>query len=230
MSIENALESGLNNKKVCWIKNVEADQMTEVVLRGFHRWNKHCTMIIKRHRIKGKQAKVGGFIVEESSLLKNFIQMKILKLLINCFQDLPTVSKFHFPRKTHCAQKDPQSLSYSIAKFHSKLSRAQRREKHQIKDIANMDQMPLSFMKDDGKTYTDKGSSEVWCATHDSSLDKRQCSVQLTIFADGRDHDWNLLLFFGSKVWESKVRNKMHGIDVWKFCFKKRLGVTNQEC
>ena len=49
-----------------------SNQMTEVVLRGFHWWYKHCTMIIKRHGIKGKQSNVGGLIAERSSLLKNF--------------------------------------------------------------------------------------------------------------------------------------------------------------
>ena len=48
-----------------------------------------------------------------------------------------------------------------------------------------MDQTPLPFVLDDGKTYADKGSSEVWCVSGSSGLDKWQCSVQLTIFADG---------------------------------------------
>ena len=53
----------------------------------------------KKTRDEGKQSNVGGLIVEESSLLKNFIQMKILKLLINGFRDLPTASKFHLVEK-----------------------------------------------------------------------------------------------------------------------------------
>ena len=56
-------------------------------------------MIIKRHGMKEKQSNVGGLIVEQSSLLKNFIQMKMLKLLINGFRDLSTVSKFHLVEK-----------------------------------------------------------------------------------------------------------------------------------
>ena len=48
-----------------------------------------------------------------------------------------------------------------------------------------MDQTPLPFVLDDGKTYADKGSSETWCVSGSSGLDKRQFSVQLTIFADG---------------------------------------------
>ena len=47
-----------------------------------------------------------------------------------------------------------------------------------------MDQTPLPFVLDNGKTYADKGSIEVWCISGSSGLDKQQCSVQLTIFAD----------------------------------------------
>ena len=51
----------------------------------------------KKKQHEGKT--IGGLIVEQSSLLKNFIQMKILKLLVNGFRDLLTVSKFHFVEK-----------------------------------------------------------------------------------------------------------------------------------
>ena len=99
MWIENTLKSGLNKRRVYWIKNVEADQMAEVVLRGFHCWNKHCTVIIKKYGMKGKQSNIDGLIWGQSILVKNFIHMKILKLLINGFRDLPTASKFHFVEK-----------------------------------------------------------------------------------------------------------------------------------
>ena len=85
-------------------------------------------------------------------------------------------------RKTHAAQTGPKQLAPGITKFHSKLLRVCRRGVYQTKDIANMDQTPLPFELDDGKTYADKGSSEVWCVSGSSGLDKRQCTVQLTIF------------------------------------------------
>ena len=47
-----------------------------------------------------------------------------------------------------------------------------------------MDQTPLPFVMDDNKTYESKGAEEVWCVTGASGLDKRQCTAQLTIFAD----------------------------------------------
>ena len=88
-------------------------------------------------------------------------------------------------RKTHAAQTDSKQLAPATTKFHSKFLRVCRRGVYQTKDITNMDQTPPPFVLDDGKTYADKESSELWCVSGSSALDQRQCSVQLTIFADG---------------------------------------------
>ena len=78
-----------------------------------------------------------------------------------------------------------------------------------------MDQTPLPFVLDDGKTYADKGSSEVWCVSGSSGLDKRQCSVQLTIFADGVPRVRPLVIFRGKglritrkeqEAWDRRVQ------------------------
>ena len=76
-----------------------------------------------------------------------------------------------------------------------------------MKDIANMDQTPLPFVIDNGKTYAEKGSSEVWRV---SGLDKRQCSVKLTILADGKSRVKPLIIF-GYKV----LRIKSNEQDAW---------------
>ena len=60
-----------------------------------------------------------------------------------------------------------------------------------------MDQTPLLFVLDDGKTYADNGSSEVWCVSGSSGLDKRQCRVQLAILADGVPRVRPLVIFRG---------------------------------
>ena len=78
--------------------------------------------------------------------------------------------------------------------------RTRRRGTHQMKDIANIDQTPLPFVIYDGKTHADKGSSEVWCATHDSGLNKIQSSVQLTIFADGKPRMKPPVIFRGKSL------------------------------
>ena len=78
-------------------------------------------------------------------------------------------------RETHAAQTDPKQLAPAITK----------------------DQTPLPFVLDDGKTYANKGSSEVWCISGSFGLDKRQCTVQLTIFADGVPRVRPLVIFRG---------------------------------
>ena len=52
-------------------------------------------------------------------------------------------------------------------------------------DLANIDQTVLRFVLVNGKTYDKKGVKEVWAQSGQSSLDKRQATVQLTVFADG---------------------------------------------
>ena len=109
--------------------------------------------------------------------------------------------------KTHAAQTDPKQVAPAITKFNLKLLRVRRRGVYQTKDIANMDQTPLLFVLDDGKTYADKGSSEIWCVSGSSGLDKRQCSVQLTIFADGVPRVRSLL-YFVEKAWKLLAKSK----------------------
>ena len=70
-----------------------------------------------------------------------------------------------------------------------------------------MDQTPLLFVRDDGKTYAGKGSSEIWCVSGSSGFDKRQCSVQLTIFADGVPRVRSLL-YFVEKAWKLLAKSK----------------------
>ena len=49
-----------------------------------------------------------------------------------------------------------------------------------------MDQTRLPFVMDDKRNYEKNGADEVWIASGQSGLEKRQCTVQLTIFADGK--------------------------------------------
>lgn len=117
-------------------------------------------------------------------------------------------------RKTHTAQKTPDQLSESITKFHKYLLRVRHRGKYQLKDIANMDQTPLPFILDDGKTFAVTGEKDVWCVTGASGLDKRQCTVQLTVFGDGVPRVKPAVIFRGKgvrirleerKAWDKRV-------------------------
>ena len=60
-----------------------------------------------------------------------------------------------------------------------------------------MDQTPLQFCFSDGPTYADTGDKTVWVRGGSSGLEKRQCTVQLTIFADGEPQIKPLLIIRG---------------------------------
>ena len=52
--------------------------------------------------------------------------------------------------------------------------------------MANVDQTPLPFTFTNGPTYETKGVKSVWVQGGSSGLDnEHQCTVQLTLFADG---------------------------------------------
>lgn len=82
-------------------------------------------------------------------------------------------------RTTHAAQHAPANASAKISKFHTKLMRVRRHGNFQLCDIANMDQTPLAFVLDDGKTYNSSGSKEVWSASAADRL--RQPSVHCSV-------------------------------------------------
>ena len=60
-----------------------------------------------------------------------------------------------------------------------------------------MDQTLLPFCFTDGSTYADTGNRTIWVRGGQSGLDKRQCTVQLTLFADGEPRVKPLLIFRG---------------------------------
>ena len=70
-----------------------------------------------------------------------------------------------------------------------------------------MDQTGSPFIIDDGKTYDSKGSKDAWCKSGQPGLDKRQCTVELTVFADGVPRI-NLLLIFRGKGLRMKNTEK----------------------
>ena len=118
-------------------------------------------------------------------------------------------------RKTHTAQNSPAELKNAIEVFHGKSLRERWRETFSLFDIANMDKTPLPFVMGDGKTYNQTGSKEIWCASGSSELEKRQCTVQLTIFADGVSRVRLLLIFRGKglcikaeekRKWDKQVK------------------------
>ena len=73
-------------------------------------------------------------------------------------------------------------------------------EKFHLSYIANVDQTPLPFSFTDGPTYDDVGVKSVWVRAASSGLDKRQCTVQLTLFADGVSRVKPITILFADGV------------------------------
>jgi DDE superfamily endonuclease len=108
-------------------------------------------------------------------------------------------------RITRKAQTVPDSKTDDVRSFHRYIrSHAANGPcmgpvgKWPLTKIANMDQTPLEFdIFAKGTTYETRGAKTVWVKTTASGLDKRQASVQLTVFADGRARIKPLIIFRG---------------------------------
>jgi hypothetical protein len=55
-----------------------------------------------------------------------------------------------------------------------------------LSKIANMDQTPLAFDFLGSRTYNSKGTKTIFQKESRSGWDKRQCTLQVAIFADGK--------------------------------------------
>ena len=75
-----------------------------------------------------------------------------------------------------------------------------------LSNILNMDQTPLPWEYLAGKTYDFKGKKTIWVKSRKSGWDKRQATIQLTIFADGIARVKPLLIFRGAAVSNSTSR------------------------
>ena len=171
---------GVDRKQVrTWLKN------EEIIQRQKHSSKASKYPIIedasyaeyKEAKAKGKFLKRWWFNTRAKQLLKDHYPGKELRCSDQWFIRFCRRYGIALQRKTHAAQTDSKQLAPAITKFHSKLLRVCRRGVYRTRDIANMDQAPLPFVLDDGKTYADKRRSEVWCVSESSRLDKRQCSV-----------------------------------------------------
>lgn len=76
--------------------------------------------------------------------------------------------------------------------------------RYRLSNICNMDQTPLPFEFLTGQTYNTVGESTVWIkGSKQSSWDKRQATLQLTIFADAIPRVKPLIFFRGLGVGSS---------------------------
>lgn len=170
----------------------------------------------RERRTQGKIVKKWWFISRARQILSELHPTETtFKFSDRWFSGFCRRNKLTLRRKTHVAQKSPSLLEDSVKKFHAKLQRERKRGTYKLGDIANMDQTPLPFVLNDGKTYDPKGSKEVWCTSGPSGLDKRQCTVQLTIFGDGVPRVKPTVIFRGKgkrikpdekKNWDKRVK------------------------
>ena len=72
-----------------------------------------------------------------------------------------------------------------------------------------MDQTLLPFVRDDGKTYDKKDVKQVWAQSGQIDLDKRQATVQFTVFTDGANRVRPIVIFQGKDRWIS-AKEKQH--------------------
>ena len=90
-------------------------------------------------------------------------------------------------RKIHFSQKPLTALEPAIKKFHSSLLWLRNTGNFKACDFVSMDQTLFPFVRDNGKTYDKKDVKQVWAQSGQSGLDKRQATVQLTVFTDEVD-------------------------------------------
>ena len=136
--------------------------------------------IAKRHQ--GKPVKKYWFLRRGKQILDELEPDHNFLFPNHWFQRFQNRYTILLRRKTHCSQKTPTVLEPVIKKFHTSLLRLRNTGIFKASDLTNMDQRPLPFALDKGRTYDQKGVNEVWTQSSQSGLDKRQATVQLTLY------------------------------------------------
>ncbi len=120
---------------------------------------------------------------------------------------------------TSTGQNPPADKVTVVRKFHRFIRRNTGRVGH-WSAIANMDQTPMPFVFGGGKTFSLKGKSTIWVRGGQSGYDKRQCTVQLTVFSDGNPRVKPLIIFRGAGK-RLSVNEKQQWDDRVTVCFQK---------
>ena len=134
------------------------------------------------------------------------------KMSDHWFSRFKTRNCISLRRPTNTAERPSDTLQTSIQQFHRYIRQTATNKQRDLlgnqtgavgpwdlNQIANMDQTPLEFcFNTKGATYSMTGEKTVWARTTGSGHDKRQCTVQLTVFADGEPRVKPLLIFKGT--------------------------------
>ena len=101
-----------------------------------------------------------------------------------------------------------------------------RRGAFTLNYLGKVDQTPFPFVMDDNTTYIKTCADEVWIASDQSGLKKRQRTVRLTIFADGNALP-SYLIFCGKGLRINPIEKKQ-GIEEWRSPFHQKHGVMKR--
>ena len=127
------------------------------------------------------------------------------------FSRFKTNHSISLGRPTNTAQRPSDTLKTSIQQFH-RYNRQTATNKQRdllgietggvgpwdLNEIANMDQTPLEFcFNTKGASYSTTGKKNIWARSTGSGHDKRQCTIQLTVFVDGEPRVKPLLILKG---------------------------------
>ena len=166
----------------------------------------------KELRSKGVKVKEWWFRSRCKEIMKEKYPDADFKMSDHWFVRFKARFDISLRRPTNVAQSHPETLRVNIQQFHRYIRRMAIKTKQDLagkqdgaigpsnlSDIANMDQTPLEFcFNTNGATYETKGEKTVWTRTTGSGHEKRQCTVQLTVFADGEPRIKPLLIFKGT--------------------------------
>ena len=156
-------------------------------------------------RRKGVKVKAWWFKARAKKILESHPNACTFKYSDGWFTRFKCRYNISFRKPTNTAQRAPSEKEETIQEFHRQIREVQlggesdgpQEERFGLHQIANMDQTPLPFSFTSGPTYETTNSSTVWVRGGASGLDKRQCTAQLTIFADGEPMVKPLLIFRG---------------------------------
>lgn len=154
----------------------------------------------KEIRKNGLKVKQYWFKTRAHQLMKEMHPGDNFSFSPGWFDRFKSCNDISYRRATNIAQKKPSDLEEKIRDFHLSIRRVAACKdsagglgKFSLSTIANIDQ--VTFNK--GQGYSVKGSKTVWHQGAQSGLDKRQCTVQLTIHADRVPRVKPLLIFRG---------------------------------
>ena len=155
-------------------------------------------------RAKGLKVKHYWFRARAVQLMSELHPDVDFKFSPGWFDRFKARNNLSYRRSTNVAQTKPTDMEDKIRAFHLEIRRVAALKysveplgKFQVCTIANVDQTPLPFTFNSGQGYNKKGDKTVCHRGAASGLDKCQCTVQLTIFADGEARVPPLLIFRG---------------------------------